>query len=347
MSHSLLNLQVRLKVRPVGVPTAEHFELVREPIAEPGPGQVTVQILFVSVDPAMRGWVNAAANYAEPVPIGGVMKSFAVGRITESRHPRWRAGDLVTGLFGWQQWAVIDASVIDRRLDPSIIGDLPVSYSLGVLGLNGVTAYFGLFEVAQPKPGQTVVVSSGAGSVGSCVGQLAKIAGCRTVAISGGPEKTRLAADLFGFDASLDYRSPDFVARLEQACPKGVDVYFDNTSGPITDAVIARLNVRARVVVCGTVAYTDWSPPPLGPRMERQLLVTRARVEGFIAPDFQHRWGEAYSILAQWIREDRIKVLEDVLDGLEAAPGSIEGLYRGDNMGKRVISVTAEHRKDN
>ena len=346
MSHSLLNLQVRLKVRPVGVPTAEHFELVREPIAEPGPGQVTVQILFVSVDPAMRGWVNAAANYAEPVPIGGVMKSFAVGRITESRHPRWRAGDLVTGLFGWQQWAVIDASVIDRRLDPSIIADLPVSYSLGVLGLNGVTAYFGLFEVAQPKPGQTVVVSSGAGSVGSCVGQLAKIAGCRTVAISGGPEKTRLAADLFGFDASLDYRSLDFVARLEQACPKGVDVYFDNTSGPITDAGIARLNVRARVVICGTVAYTDWSPPPLGPRVERQLLVTRARVEGFIAPDFQHRWGEAYSILAQWIREGRIKVLEDVLDGLETAPGSIEGLYRGDNMGKRVISVTSEYRKD-
>lgn len=339
MPLSSSNLQVRLKSRPVGVPQAEHFELAREPVAEPGIGQVLVKIAFVSVDPAMRGWVNAAANYAQPVAIGAVMKSYAVGRIVASRHPAWHEGELVTGLFGWQEWATVDASVIDRKLDPALLGDLPLSAALGVLGLNGVTAYFGLLEVGQPRPGQTVVVSSGAGSVGSCVGQLARIAGCRTVSIAGGPTKVALAKEAFGFDASIDYKSADFAAQLKRACPQGVDVYFDNTSGPITDAVVGLLNTRARMVVCGTVAHTEWDPPPLGPRMERQLLVTRSRVEGFIAPDYQHRWNEAYLALSRWLREGRIKVVEEVLQGLETAPGSIAGLYRGDNVGKRVIRV--------
>jgi len=343
MQASASNQQVRLKSRPVGVPQAEHFELVREPVGEPGPGQVLVRIAFVSVDPAMRGWVNAAANYAQPVPVGGVMKSYAVGRIAASRHPGWREGEIVTGLFGWQQWAVVDASAIERRLDPAMLGDLPLSAALGVLGLNGVTAYFGLIEVAQPRPGQTVVVSSGAGSVGSCVGQIAKLAGCRTVSIAGGAKKVELARDFFGFDASVDYKADDFGAQLKRACPEGVDVYFDNTSGPITDAVMGMLNTRARVVVCGTVAHTEWNPPPLGPRVERQLLVTRSRIEGFIAPDYQHRWEEAYRILARWLREGRIRVLEEVLEGLEMAPGSIAGLYRGDNIGKRVIRVAQDN----
>lgn len=334
-----MNLQVRLKSRPVGVPQAEHFELVRQPVPEPGPGQVLVRIEFVSVDPAMRGWVNAAANYAQPVEIGAVMKSFAVGRITQSRHPAWHEGDIVTGLFGWQEWAVLEAFQIDRKVDPAQLGELPLSAALGVLGLNGATAYFGLLEVGQPRPGQTVVVSSGAGSVGSCVGQLARLAGCRTVSIAGGPKKTALARDYFGFDASVDYKSGDFASELRRACPQGVDVYFDNTAGPISDEVLGLLNTWARVVVCGTIAHTDWSPPPMGPRVERQLLVTRSRMEGFIAPDYQHRWGEAFQALSRWLQAGQIKVLEEVLEGLEAAPDSVAGLYRGENLGKRVIRV--------
>lgn len=336
------NLQVRLRSRPVGVPQAEHFELVRTPVAEAGLGQVLIAIAFVSVDPAMRGWVNAAANYAQPVAVGAVMKSFAVGRILASRHPAWQPGDLVTGLFGWQEFAVVDAAVIDRKLDPALLGELPLSAALGVLGLNGVTAYFGLLEIGQPRPGQTVVVSSGAGSVGSCVGQIARIAGCRTVSIAGGADKVALSKERFGFDAAVDYKSPDFLAQLRQACPDGVDVYFDNTSGPITDAVVRLLNPRSRVVICGTVAHTEWDPPPLGARVERQLMVTRSRMEGFIAPDYQHRWDEAYRVLARWLREGRIQVLEQVLEGLEAAPDSIAGLYRGENVGKRVIRVAAQ-----
>jgi len=296
----------------------------------------------VSVDPAMRGWVNAAANYAKPVEIGAVMKSFAVGRIVASRDPNWQAGDLVTGLFGWQQWAVVDSAVIDRKLDPALLGDLPLSAALGVLGLNGVTAYFGLLEIGQPRPGQTVVVSSAAGSVGSCAGQIARLAGCRTVGIAGGSEKARMVKESFGFDAAVDYKSADFEAELRKACPEGVDVYFDNTSGPITDAVTSLLNARARIVICGTVAHTEWVPPPMGPRVERKLLVARARMEGFIAPDYQHRWDEAYASLARWLREGQIRVVEEVLEGLETAPDSVAGLYRGDNLGKRVIRVAAD-----
>ena len=333
------NLQVRLKSRPVGVPEAEHFELVREPVGEPGVGQVLIRIAFVAVEPAMRGWVNAAANYAQPVAIGAVMKSYAVGRIVASRSPLWKEGELVTGLFGWQQWALVDAGAIERRLDPALLGPLPLSAALGVLGLNGVTAYFGLLEVGQPRPGQTVVVSSGAGSVGSCVGQIAKLAGCRTVAIAGGAQKVALARERFGFDAAVDYKAEGFEAALRGACPNGVDIYFDNTSGPISDAVAALINIRARLVICGTVAHTNWDPPPLGPRVERRLMVTRSRMEGFVAPDYQHRWDEAYRQLARWLQQGHIQVVEDVLDGLEQAPGSIAGLYRGENLGKRVIRV--------
>lgn len=334
------NLQVILKTRPVGVPQAEHFELVRTPVGEPGHGQVLIRIAYVSVDPAMRGWVNAAANYAQPVAIGAVMKSFAVGRIVASRDPKWQAGDIVTGLFGWQQWAVVDTAVIDRKLDPALLGKLPLSAALGVLGLNGVTAYFGLLEIGQPRPGQTVVVSSAAGSVGSCVGQIAKIAGCRTVGIAGGERKVAMIKDSFGFDAAVDYKSPSFIADLRAACPNGVDVYFDNTSGAISDAVVRMLNARARVVICGTVAHTEWDPPPIGPRIERQLLVTRSRMEGFIAPDYQHRWDEAYRWLSRWLQEGRISVVEEVLEGLESAPASVAGMYRGENVGKRVIRVS-------
>ncbi len=336
------NRQVLLHSRPVGIPEASDFRIVETPIPEPGKGQVLVRNLFLSIDPAMRGWVNAAPNYLPPVEIGAVMRSFSVGRIVASKDARWREGELVTGLFGWQEWAVLDAGQIDRKLEDRIYKGLSPSTALGVLGLNGLTAYHALLEVGQPRPGDTVVVSSGAGSVGACVGQIAKIAGCRTVGVAGGTTKAALCREAFGFDAAVDYRSPDFAAELKAACGTGVDVYFDNTSGPVSDAVFGLLRKRARVVVCGTVAFADWSPPPQGPRIDRHVLVARARVEGFVATDWFHRWDDALVPLSAWMREGRLAHREDILDGIEHAPGSIAGLYRGENLGKRVIRLAGE-----
>lgn len=337
-----VNRQVRLKSRPVGVPQATHFDLVETPIPAPGAGEVLVRNHYLSVDPAMRGWVNAAANYAEPVAVGAVMKSFAVGRVAASNHPAYREGDAVTGMFGWQEWAAVSAAAIDRKLEPAIFAGLPMSTALGVLGLNGVTAYFGLLDVGLPKPGNTVVVSAAAGSVGSCVGQIAKIAGCRAVAISGGPAKAAMCLEEFGFDASVDYKAGRLAEDLRRACPNGIDVYFDNTSGVVTDTCMGLLNTHARVAVCGTVAHTEWDPPPLGPRMERRLLVSRARIEGFVVFDFAHRYREALVQLSGWIRAGRIRYREELLEGLQAAPDSIAGLYRGENMGKRLIRVCGD-----
>jgi NADPH-dependent curcumin reductase CurA len=333
------NRQVRLKARPTGIPEASHFEIVAAPIPEPAQGQVLVRNLYLSVDPAMRGWVNAAANYSEPVAIGAVMRSLAAGRVEASRHPDFRAGEMVTGWFGWQDYAAVDVKAIDRKVTEN---DLPLSTSLGTLGLNGVTAYFGLLEVGQPKPDETVVVSTAAGAVGSCVGQIAKLKGCRTVGIAGGPEKVRLCREAFGFDAAVDYKSGDLEAALAAACPQGVDVYFDNTAGSISDTVHRRLNVGARVAICGTASIASWDPPPQGPRVERHLLVKRARMQGFVVLDFKPRYPEAIAALAQWVREGRIRYREDILEGIEHAPGSIAGLYRGENLGKRLIRIAPE-----
>jgi len=332
------NRQVRLKSRPVGIPQAEHFEIVAEAMpAGPLPhGKLLVRNHFLSVDPAMRGWVNAAANYSQPVGIGEVMRSFAVGEVIDSADPAFSPGDAVSGLFGWQDYALVDAKAARRAGER----DLPLSTHLGVLGLNGVTAYFGLLEVGQPKPGNTVVVSTAAGSVGSAVGQIAKIKGCRTVGIAGGPIKTRQCLEEFGYDAAIDYKAErDLDSALQRACPHGVDVYFDNTSGAITDAVYRQLAVGARGVICGTASLASWDPWPQGPRVERHLLVKRARVQGFLLFDWMERYGEAVVQLAQWVREGRLKYREDILDGLEQAPGAIAGLYRGENLGKRLIRI--------
>ncbi|MCL4799455.1 MAG: NADP-dependent oxidoreductase [Burkholderiales bacterium] len=339
MPQSAVNRQVLLKARPDGIPQAEHFELVERPAPAPGPGQVLVRNIYLSVDPAMRGWVSAVANYSEPVPLGGVMRSLAVGRVEASRHPDYRPGEIVTGLFGWQDYAVADAAAIQRKVTET---DLPMTTALGVLGLNGITAYFGLLEIGRPKAGETVVVSTAAGAVGSCVGQIAKLKGCRTVGIAGGATKTRLCRDEFGYDAAIDYKQGDLSAALGAACPAGVDVYFDNTAGPISDAVHARLAVGARVVICGTASAASWDPPPPGPRVERHLLVKRARMQGFVVFDFAARYGEARAALVEWVRSGKIRYREDILEGIERAPGAIAGLYRGENLGKRLIRIAAE-----
>ena len=240
------------------------------------------------------------------------------------------------GMLGWQDYALSDGSAISRKVLES---DLPLSLSLGVLGLNGVTAYFGLLDVGQPRPGDTVVVSTAAGSVGSAVGQIAKLMGCRTVGLTGGDVKCKLCRDVFGYDEAIDYKAGELVEAVARACPRGVDVYFDNTAGAISDAVLQQLAFGARVVICGTAAVASWDPPPTGPRVERHLLVKRARMTGFIAFDFQHRYEEAITRLARWVRDGQIRYREDIVEGIENCPGAIAELYRGENLGKRLIHL--------
>ena len=330
------NRQVRLKVRPDGIPQAGHFEIVAAPVPDFRDGEFVVRNDYLSVDPAMRGWVSAVANYATPVGIGEVMRSFAAGEVIASRHARYAVGDRVMGMLGWQEYAVSDGRQITRKVRET---DLPLSTSLGVLGLNGVTAYFALLDVGAPRPGDTVVVSTAAGAVGATVGQIAKLAGCRTVGIAGGATKAALCRNEFGYDAAIDYKAGNLEAALADACTRGIDVYFDNTAGPISDAVLRHLAVCARVVICGTASVASWDPPPTGPRVERHLLVKRARMQGFIVFDYQHRYEEAVGRLADWVRARKLRYREDILDGIEHAPGAIAGLYRGENLGKRLIRL--------
>ena len=336
---TLLNRQVLLKARPSGIPQAEHFEIVEAPVVEPTDGQLIVRNLYLSVEPAMRGWVSSVGNYSDPVPLGGVMRAFTVGRVITSRSAEYAIGDVVTGMFGWQDYAVVDASKVQRRINEP---DLPISTALGVLGLNGLTAYFALLDLGQPKANETVVVSTAAGAVGSCVGQIAKIKGCRTIGIAGGPKKAALCLDEFGYDVAIDYRAGKLEAAIAQACPNGIDVYFDNTAGDISDAVLKNLAVGARVIICGTASIASWNPPPLGPRVERQLLVRRARMQGFLIFDHADRYSVGPHALTEWIRAGLIHYREDILEGIEQAPDAIAGLYRGENLGKRLIRIGSE-----
>lgn len=328
--------QVVLKSRPVGIPQAEHFEIRSANLPALEPGQFLVRNEFLSVDPAMRGWVNAVANYSKPVGIGEVMRSFAAGTVVESRHPDFPEGTHVMGMLGWQEYTISNGRNIRRKVKET---DLPLSLSLGVLGLNGITAYFGLMAVAEARPGDTVVVSTAAGAVGSVVGQLAKSLGCRAVGIAGGETKRRICLEEFGYDAAIDYRQPDLDGALRAACPDGVDVYFDNTSGAISDTVIQHINRYARIALCGTASISSWDPWPQGPRIDRHLLVKCARMAGFLASNFDDRVEEAIDHLAPMVRNGTMRYREEILDGLESAPGSIADLYEGKNLGKRLIRL--------
>jgi NADPH-dependent curcumin reductase CurA len=336
------NRQVRLKKRPTGTPQAEHFEIIETPIPDPGDGQVLIRNIFLSVEPAMRGWVSPVANYSEPVALGAVMRSLAVGKVMASGDPEYQPGDYVTGMFGWQDYALVNNQTGNQSIQRKVSDDgLPISTSLGVLGLNGMTAYFGLLDVGQPTAGETVVISTAAGAVGSCVGQLAKIKGCRTVGITGGPDKVKLCREVFQFDQAIDYQCEGLDEQLAIACPNGIDIYFDNTGGAISDVVLKYLNVGARVVICGTASIPSWDPIPQGPRVERQLIVKRARMQGFLVFDYKDRFEEAIDTLTPWVSNGSIHYREDILDGIEQAPGAIAGLYRGENRGKRLIQIAA------
>ncbi len=331
-----MNRQVVLAARPAGVAQAEHFAIRDAPMPEPADGELLIRNLFLSVEPAMRGWIADAGNYAAPVAIGSVMRALAVGEVVESRHSAFTPGEIVTGWFGWQLHAAVGAEAVLRRVTET---DLPLSLALGVLGINGVTAHLALTTIGQPQPGETVVVSTAAGAVGSAVGQIAGILGCRAVGIAGGSEKVAQCLDLFGYDAAIDYKEGALHEALASACPDGVHVYFDNTAGAISDAVYPQLAVGARVVVCGTASIAAWSPWPTGPRVERHLLVKRARAQGFVIFDHVERWDASVAQLAAWVREGRLRYAEDVLEGIESCPDAVAGLYRGENRGKRVVRL--------
>lgn len=323
--------------RPVPALAVDCFRLEEAAVPDLQEGQFLVRVHWLSIDPAMRGWIAEAPNYSPPVPLGEVMRSFTVGQVEASRHPDYPEGTWVSGRQGWQEWAVSDGSDIDRKVVPA---DGPLTINLHLLGMTGLTAYLGLTEVGRPRAGETVAVSTAAGAVGSVVGQVAKILGCRTVGFTSSPEKVRHCLDEFGYDAAIDYRAPpDLAAALAEAAPEGVDVYYDNTGGPVSDAVMERINVGARIIVVGTMAIPSSTLPPQGPRYNRALLVKRASMQGFLVLDHFHRLGEAVERLGAWYREGRIQVREDVAEGLEAAPHQLLRLLSGENQGKALVRV--------
>jgi len=334
--NAVINRQVRLAARPVGMPKESDFALAEEPVPEPGPGQALVRVLYLSLDPYMRGRMSAAKSYAPPVAIGGVMTGGAVGEVVRSEAKGLEPGDLVEGMFGWQAYALCRRS--EARVLPASAH--PPSYALGILGMPGATAYFGLLEVGRPRPGDTVVVSAASGAVGAAVGQIAKIGGCRVVGTVGTDEKAAWVVDELGFDAAINYRSAnDIGAALDEACPAGIDVYFDNVGGPMTDAAMERLAFKARVVVCGCIHHYNLTEPYLGPSHLRHILVNRARIEGFLVFDWLPRYPEAFARLAAWLDEGRMSYREHVLEGLENAPQGLGMLFEGRNFGKLVVKV--------
>ena len=330
------NRQVILTSRPEAIPQAENFAVRETEIPEPGDNEVLVKNQFLSIDPAMRGWVSAVANYSEPVPLNGVMRSIAVGEVVASNNENYPVGTLLCGMFGWQDYAIANGDNIWFPHDP-VSG--PASLSLGILGLNGITAYFGLLEAGRPNEGETVVVSTAAGAVGSAVGQIAKIQGCRTVGITSSAEKQAQCREEFGFDAAVSYREADLGAALADACPDGIDVYFDNTGGAISDTVYQLLNVKARVVICGTAANASWDPWPTGDRMERHILTKRATVQGILVFDWADKYDRARADLGKWVQEGKLNYREDFLDGLDEAPGAIARLYASQNSGKLMVRL--------
>ncbi len=330
------NLHVVLRARPDPGVTADLFEAVAAPMPTVGPGQFLVRVIWLSLDPAMRGWIAEAANYSTPVPLGSPMTGFTVGEVVESLNAAYPVGTIVQGRQGWRRFAVSDGSDIDRVVDPALA---PISTALSVLGVNGATAYVGLVELCNPKPGETVVVTTAAGAVGSMVGQIAKALGCRAVGVAGGPDKVRACLDDFGFDAAIDYKAtPDLGPALDSACPAGVDCFFDNVGAEQFDRVMDRINIGARIAICGTIGMPSF-PLPVGPRPNRQLLIKRARMQGFLILDHYDRYAAIIEQLAGWYRAGRFRWREDVTDGLENAGSALVRLLAGSNTGKALVRV--------
>jgi NADPH-dependent curcumin reductase CurA len=330
------NRQFKLAARPVGMVKRSDFEFTTAPVPKPGPGEVLVKVRYLSLDPAMRGWMNEGRSYVQPVAIGAVMRAGGVGHVVESNDSSVAVGDAVSGTTGVQEYAVLKAADV-TRVNAKLA---PLSRYLGALGMPGMTAYFGLLDVGQPKAGETVVVSAAAGAVGTVAGQIAKIKGCRVVGVAGGTDKCHYVVDELGFDAAIDYKQEHVRKELREHCPNGIDVYFDNVGGEILEAALAGLARKARVVLCGAISQYNADVKSIsGPRNYMSLLVNRARMEGFVVFDYAPRFGEAAKAMAGWIAEGRLKAREEIVEGIETFPETLLKLFRGENIGKLVIKV--------
>jgi hypothetical protein len=331
-----MNRQVRLAARPVGLPKRSDWNFTDEAVPALQQGQILVKVTHLSLDPAMRGWMNEGKSYIRPVDIGEVMRAGAAGEVAASMHPDYAVGDCVAGNFGVQQYAVSDTKGV-RKVDTRFV---PLSTYLGVLGMPGMTAYFGLLDIGKPKAGETVVVSGAAGAVGAAVGQIAKIKGCRVVGIAGGAEKCRYLIDKLGFDAAIDYKAGDVKAGLKAHCPDGIHVYVDNVGGEILEAALARIALHARIVICGAISQYNNTTPVKGPANYLSLLVNRASMTGMVVFDYADRYGEGAKEMAGWIAAGKLKAKEDVVPGgVDAFPETLLRLFKGENFGKLVLAL--------
>ncbi len=327
------NKQVRLAKRPMGMTDASTWEFTTKDIPTPAEGQFLCKIEYISLDPAMRGWVNDAKSYIPPVEIGAVMRAGTAGTVIESKHPDYKEGDFVVGSLGVQEYAVSDGSFCYK----SDTFGLPKEKFLGVLGMPGFTAYFGLIDVTNPQPGETLVVSGAAGAVGSVVGQIGKIKGCKVIGIAGGPEKCKMVVEDYGFDACIDYKAGDVKAGLKEHCPKGIDIYFDNVGGEILDLCLARIRFHGRVSICGAISQYNSTEPIKGPSNYLSLLVNGAKMEGFVVLHFRERYMEAAKQLGEWMMAGQLKSKETVIEGIETFPDTFNRLFSGDKTGKLVL----------
>jgi NADPH-dependent curcumin reductase len=332
------NRQWRLASRPTGLVDDSHFRWVEEPVPTLVDGQILVRNLYLSMDPTQRGWM-ARDTYLPAVAIDEVMRSNAVGRVVESRHPAFTEGDLVMGLLGWQDYAVAPGE--GRGVPFKLPAGVPIPLAMSALGMTGMTAYFGLLDVGRAAAGETVVVSGAAGATGSVAAQIAKIKGCRSIGIAGGPDKCRWLLDVAGIDSVIDYKSEDVGARLRDLCPKGIDVYFDNVGGEILDHALARLAMRGRVVLCGGISQYSSSDAPVGPKNYMNLVTRRGRMEGFLILDYAARFPEAAKDLGAWVAEGKIKDRVDIQEGLENAPKTLQRLFTGQNQGKQLLKIAS------
>ena len=335
-----INRRIVLASRPKGYPKDSDFNLVETPIEDPGPGEALVRAHYLSLDPYMRGRMSDTPSYVPPLEIGGVIVGGIVGEVVRSNSEAFAVGDIVEGRLGWQEYGMARPDTV-RKVPFS---DIPMSTALGILGMPGLTAYFGLLEIGKPVAGDTVVVSAASGAVGAVVGQIAKLNGCRVVGIAGSDGKVAYITDELGFDAGINHRTTeDMGAALDAACPNRINVYFDNVGGPITEAVIARLALRARVAICGQISQYNLETPSVAPSVLRPLLINQARMEGFLIFSFQAKYEEGRARLAQWIREGKLKYREDITDGIESAPAQFVELMRGHNFGKKLIRLTSQN----
>ena len=343
MTSSLINHQIRLAARPVGLPTDTNWQHTTEAVAQPEDGGVLVKTLALSLDPAMRGWMNEGKSYIPPVGLGEVMRAGGVGVVVASKNPKFVVGDHVSAGLGVQEYLLIPADQVRRsglvKIDLAL-GSL--TQWLNVLGMPGMTGYFGLMDVGQPKPGETLVVSGASGAVGQTVGQMAKIKGCRVVGIAGGQAKCDWVVNTLGFDACIDYKNGSVKDGLKQHCPSGVDIYFDNVGGDILDTVLARINRKARIVICGAISQYNATTAVQGPKNYLSLLVNRARMEGIVVFDYADRYHLAVAEMAGYLKDGRMKSREDVVDGLANFPQALTQLFTGTNFGKLVLKV-ADH----